>query len=62
MIVSTTTGGDTNCRANNYNYRLDTVGAREFLGRFLNLPWADRQGGREMTRARATGRTDVVGL
>ncbi len=26
MIVSTTTGGDPNCRANNYNYRLDTVG------------------------------------
>jgi hypothetical protein len=38
MIVSTTSGGDTNCRANNYNYRLDTVGAREFFGQFLNLP------------------------
>jgi hypothetical protein len=38
MIVSTTTGGDPNCRANNRNYRLDTVGARQFLGRFLNLP------------------------
>jgi hypothetical protein len=38
MIVSTTTGGDPNCRANNFNYRLDTVGARQFLGRFLNLP------------------------
>ncbi|MDH3545606.1 MAG: hypothetical protein OEN22_00800 [Gammaproteobacteria bacterium] len=38
MIVSTTTGGDPNCRANNYNYRLDTVGAREFLGQFVNLP------------------------
>ena len=38
MIVSTTTGGDPNCRANNYNYRLDTVGAREFLGLYLDLP------------------------
>ena len=38
MIVSTTTGGDVNCRANNYNYRLDTVGAREFLAQFLALP------------------------
>jgi hypothetical protein len=38
LIVSTTTGGDANCRANNYNYRLDTVGAREFLGEFLTLP------------------------
>jgi hypothetical protein len=38
MIVSTTSGGNINCRANNYNYRLDTVGAREFLGQFLNLP------------------------
>ena len=38
MIVSTTIGGDRNCRANNYNYRLDTVGAREFLGQFLTLP------------------------
>jgi hypothetical protein len=38
MIVSTTTGGDRNCRANNYNYRLDTSAAREFLGMFLDLP------------------------
>jgi hypothetical protein len=38
LIVSTTTGGDLNCRANNYNYRLDTPGAREFLAEFLNLP------------------------
>jgi hypothetical protein len=38
MIVSTTTGGDPNCRANNYNYRLDTENARAFLGQFLNLP------------------------
>ena len=38
MIVSTTTGGDPNCRANNYNYRLDTENARAFLGQYLNLP------------------------
>lgn len=38
MIVSTTTGGDGNCRANNYNYRLDTENARAFLGQYLNLP------------------------
>jgi hypothetical protein len=38
MIVSTTTGGDPNCRANNYDYRLDTENARAFLGQYLNLP------------------------
>lgn len=38
MIVSTTTGGDPNCRANSYNYRLDTEEARTFLGQYLNLP------------------------
>jgi hypothetical protein len=38
MIVSTTTGGDPNCRANSYNYRLDTEEARAFLGQYLNLP------------------------
>jgi hypothetical protein len=38
MIVSTTSGGDPNCRANSNNYRLDTDSARNFLGQFLNLP------------------------
>lgn len=38
MIISTTSGGDGNCRANNYNYRLDTTSARNFLGQFLALP------------------------
>ena len=38
MIVSTTTGGDANCRANNYDYRLDTENARAFLGQYLDLP------------------------
>jgi hypothetical protein len=38
MIVSTTTGGNPNCNANDSNYRLDTPGAQEFLGQFLVLP------------------------
>ena len=38
MIVSTTTGGNGNCNSDNYNYRLDTQGAREFLGLHMNLP------------------------
>lgn len=38
MIISVTSGGDGNCRANNYNYRVDTPQARQFLGQFLNLP------------------------
>lgn len=38
LIISVTSGGDGNCRSNNYNYRLDTSGAREFLGQFLALP------------------------
>ena len=38
MIISTTSGGDGNCRAHNYNYRLDTESARNFLGQFLDLP------------------------
>jgi len=37
-IVATTTGGDAVCRAENYNYRLDTPGARQFLGNFVTLP------------------------
>lgn len=38
MIISTTSGGDVNCRSHNYNYRLDTESARNFLGQFLALP------------------------
>ena len=38
MIISVTSGGDVNCRAHNYNYRLDTPQARSFLGQFLDLP------------------------
>ena len=37
-IISTTSGGDVNCRSHNYNYRLDTSAARAFLGHFLPLP------------------------
>jgi hypothetical protein len=38
LVVSVTSGGNGNCNANNYNYRVDTPGARAFLGRFLVLP------------------------
>jgi hypothetical protein len=38
MVISVTSGGDVNCRANNYDYRLDTPQARQFLGQFLALP------------------------
>ena len=38
LIISVTSGGDGNCRSNNYNYRLDTSAARNFLGQFLSLP------------------------
>ena len=38
VIISTTSGGDGNCRAHNYNYRLDTASARNFLGQFIALP------------------------
>jgi hypothetical protein len=37
-IVATTTGGDAVCRAEDANYRLDTPGAREFLGAYVTLP------------------------
>jgi trypsin len=37
-IVATVTTGDWNCRATSWDYRLDTVSAREFLGRFVTLP------------------------
>jgi len=37
-IISTTTGGNGNCNSYNIDYRLDTPGAREFLGQYLTLP------------------------
>lgn len=38
MVVSVTSGGNGQCNANNYNYRVDTSQARDFLGEFLALP------------------------
>ncbi len=38
MVLSVTSGGNGQCNANNYNYRVDTPQAREFLGQFLSLP------------------------
>lgn len=38
VAVATTSQGDPVCRALNWNYRLDTPSAREFLGRFVTLP------------------------
>jgi hypothetical protein len=37
-IVATTTGGDAVCRAENYNYRLDTAAARDFLDDYVAVP------------------------
>lgn len=37
-VVSVTSGGNGQCNASNYNYRVDTPQARAFLGQFLNLP------------------------
>jgi hypothetical protein len=37
-IVATTTGGDAVCRAESYNYRLDTAVARAFLDDYVTLP------------------------
>jgi hypothetical protein len=38
MIVATVTKGDVPCRATTWDWRLDTPGARAFLGRFVALP------------------------
>lgn len=38
LVLSVTSGGNGQCNANNYNYRVDTAHARAFLGQFLNLP------------------------
>jgi Trypsin len=37
-VISVTSGGNGQCNANNYDYRVDTPQARAFLGEFLNLP------------------------
>jgi hypothetical protein len=38
MVLSVTSGGNGQCNANSYNYRVDTSQARDFLGQFLPLP------------------------
>jgi len=38
LLVATTITGDTACRSTNVDYRLDTDGARSFLGQFVTLP------------------------
>jgi len=38
IVVSLTVTGDTNCRATDVTYRLDTPSARLFLGQFVDLP------------------------
>ena len=38
LVLSVTSGGNGQCNANNYNYRVDTALARDFLGQFLHLP------------------------
>jgi V8-like Glu-specific endopeptidase len=38
LLAATTITGDTACRSTNVDYRLDTAGARAFLGRFVTLP------------------------
>lgn len=38
LLVATTITGDTQCHSTNVDYRLDTPGARTFLGRFVSLP------------------------
>jgi len=37
-LLSITTGGNGQCNSHNVNYRVDTAGARSFLGGFLRLP------------------------
>jgi hypothetical protein len=38
LLVATTITGDAVCRSTNVDYRLDTLAARQFLGRFVALP------------------------
>ena len=38
MVLSLTSGGNGQRNAGNYNYRVDTELAREFLGQLLALP------------------------
>lgn len=38
LLVSTTVTGDSQCRASDKAYRLDTASARAFLGQFVDVP------------------------
>lgn len=38
LVLSVTSGGNGQCNSYNVNYRVDTPGARAFLGQFLDLP------------------------
>lgn len=38
IIAGLTSTGDTYCKATNVTYRLDTKGARQFLGQYVTLP------------------------
>ena len=38
IVAATTITGDAVCRSSNVTYRLDTAGARAFLGEFVTLP------------------------
>src|SRR5262245_51088186 len=38
LLVATTITGDTACRSTNVDYRVDTEGARSFLGQYVALP------------------------
>ena len=38
LVAITSLKGDLACVANGFNYRLDTLSAREFLGQFVTLP------------------------
>jgi len=37
-VLSVTTGGNGQCNSHNIDYRVDTAGARAFIGQFLPLP------------------------
>ena len=38
LLVATTVTGDSQCRAFDKSYRVDTASARAFLGEFVDLP------------------------
>ncbi|MFC0553758.1 trypsin-like serine protease [Planotetraspora thailandica] len=38
LVATTISGDDDACKSTNFDYRLDTASAREFLGKFVTLP------------------------